>query len=93
MAEVFIQQQATLDHEAVAKMFDEMAARIRLNKDSKFGGVILLVPPGGLGNPIVHLLLSDQNPGYFWSSTKAMIEQEYRAVEDGVRQQGQMYRR
>lgn len=87
MAEAFFQPQATPDHEAIARMFDDMAARIRLNKDAKFGGALLLVPPGGLGKPIAHLLLSDQEAGYYWSSIKGMIDSEYRNVEELARSQ------
>lgn len=91
MAEQFFQPQATFDHEQIAKMFDDMAARIRLNKDAKFGGALLLVPPGGLGMPITHLLLSDQQAGYFWSSIKGMIDREYQSIQDMAR--GQQFNR
>ena len=41
-----------IDVEPFAKRFDRMAAQIRLNKDSSFGGAFVLVPPPGFGEPV-----------------------------------------
>lgn len=70
------------DAEAIAKRFEDLAARIRLNKDAKFGGAFLLVPPPLTGNVIETLVLSDQNPGLFWSVVFGMVEGEFKRLKD-----------
>lgn len=70
------------DAEAIAKRFEDLAARIRLNKDASFGGAFLLVPPPVTGNVVETLVLSDQNPGVFWSIVKGMIDAEWKALQD-----------
>jgi len=73
---------APIDVEEIAKRFESMAAQIRLNKDGKFGGAFLLVPPPLSGNIVETLVLSDQNAGLFWSSIKAMVDGEFKALQD-----------
>lgn len=70
------------DAETIARRFEAMAAQIRLNKDGKFGGAFLLIPPPLTGNPVETLVLSDQNAGLFWSSIKAMVDAEFKALQD-----------
>lgn len=70
------------DPEEIAKRFEAMAAQIRLNKDGKFGGAFLLVPPPLTGNVVETLVLSDQNAGLFWSAIKAMVDGEFKALQD-----------
>lgn len=70
------------DPEEIAKRFEAMAAQIRLNKDGKFGGAFLLVPPPLTGNIVETLVLSDQNAGLFWSAIKAMVDGEFKALQD-----------
>lgn len=75
--------------EQIALRFEAMAAQIRLNKDGKFGGAFLLVPPLGTGAPVELMTISDQNPGHFWMSVKLFIDEQYKRVQDMVaRQQG-----
>ena len=70
------------DAEEIAKRFEDMAAQIRLNKDAKFGGAFLLVPPPLTGNVIETLVLSDQNPGLFWSVVFGMVEEQFKRLKD-----------
>lgn len=72
----------TYDAEEIAKKFEAMAAQIRLNKDGKFGGAFLLIPPPMTGNMVETLVLSDQNGGLFWSSIKALVDNEYNRLKD-----------
>jgi hypothetical protein len=75
------------DAEEIAQRFEALAARIRLNKDASFGGAFLLVPPPATGNIVETLVLSDQNPGVFWSLVKGMIDAEWKALQDRVARQ------
>ena len=70
------------DPEEIAKRFEAMAAQIRLNKDGKFGGAFLLVPPPLTGNIVETLVLSDQNAGLFWSAVKTMVDAEFNALKE-----------
>lgn len=70
------------DVEEIAKRFEAMAAQIRLNKAGKFGGAFLLVPPPNTGNVVETLVLSDQNSGLFWSAIKALVDAEFKALQD-----------
>jgi hypothetical protein len=70
------------DAEEIAKRFEAMAAQIRLNKDGKFGGAFLLVPPPMTGSIVETLVLSDQNAGLFWSAVKAMVDGEFKALQE-----------
>ena len=72
--------------EAIAKQFDAMAARIRLNADDQFGGAFLMVPPANVGKAVELLALSNQNPGNFWMNLKLYIDQAYQEVADAARQ-------
>lgn len=74
--------QNAYDPEEIALRFEAMAAQIRLNKAGKFGGAFLLVPPPLTGNVVESLVLSDQNGGLFWSAIKAMIDAEFKALQD-----------
>jgi hypothetical protein len=70
------------DAEEIAQRFEAMAAQIRLNKAGKFGGAFLLVPPPMTGNIVETLVLSDQNAGLFWSAVKALVDAEFKALQD-----------
>lgn len=76
------QQSPTYDAEEIAKRFEAMAAQIRLNKDGKFGGAFLLVPPAQTGNVVETLVLSDQNAGLFWATVKMLIDAQYKTLQD-----------
>lgn len=77
------QQQA----EEIAKRFETMAARIRLNGSDNFGGAFLLVPPLNAGTPVELLTLSDINAGNFWMTVKLFIDEQYKAMVDLSAQQ------
>lgn len=70
------------DLEEIAKRFEAMAAQIRLNKDGKFGGAFLLIPPPLAGAAVETLVLSDQNAGLFWSTIKGLVDAEFKALQD-----------
>lgn len=59
--------------EAFAKVFDEMATRIRRNAGDSFGGAFVLLPPPGFGNPVSSLLLNTSNVQLMFWSTLAQI--------------------
>lgn len=70
------------DLEEIALRFEAMAAQIRLNKDGKFGGAFLLIPPPLAGSPVETLVLSDQNAGLFWSTIKGLVDAEFKRLQD-----------
>lgn len=75
-------QQGAYDAEAVAQLFDRMAARVRLNKDSEFGGAFVLVPPTGFGDPVDSLLLNTPNASLmFWHHLKSICDQTIKTME------------
>jgi len=53
-----------------AKLFDQMAAQIRLNRDAKFGGAFLMVPPDG--EAFSSLMLNQDQPAIFWSAVQTL---------------------
>ena len=59
--------------EVRAQLFEAMAAQIRLNKDAKFGGAFLLVPPGD-AEPAGSLMLNQEQPGIFWAAVKTLAD-------------------
>jgi hypothetical protein len=67
-----------------AKLFDHMAAQLRLNRDAKFGGAFLMVPPDG--DPVELVLLGQDQPAIFWSSVKTLAEIALSAAEKTNRQ-------
>ena len=72
--------------EARAAMFEDMARQIRLNKDAKFGGAFLVVPPSD-GEPFQSLMLGQDEPSIFWGAVKTLAEVAMQAL-DPRNQQG-----
>jgi len=65
-----------------------MAEKIKLNKESGFGGAVVIVPPGE-GETISFLLLDEkQNAAMFWSMVKTKAEIALSEIEQAERQQG-----
>ena len=54
--------------------FQEMSLRIQHNKDAKFGGACVLVPPGG--GKALELLMLDaaEDEGQFWATILTRIQ-------------------
>lgn len=75
------------ESEARARLFEELAAQIRLNKDAKFGGAFLIVPPSD-AEPFSSLMLNQDQPGVFWGAMKALVEMALQEIDRGQRQQG-----
>ena len=60
----------------IAKHFRDMADTIERNAEGSFGGVYVIVPPDGGGDPIKTLILdAHQDMALFWNSvvTKSQI--------------------
>lgn len=69
-----------------AALFDQMAAQIRLNRDAKFGGAFLMIPPDG--DPFSSLMLNQEEPSIFWAAVKTLAEVAMSALDRAQRQQG-----
>ena len=72
--------------EARAALFDQMAAQIRLNKDAKFGGAFLMVPPDG--DPFSSLMLNQDQPSIFWAAVQTLANMALSTLELAQRKQG-----
>lgn len=70
-----------------AKLFEEVAARIRLNRDAKFGGAFLVIPPGD-GEPFSLLLLNQEEAPIFWGALKGLVQVAEMLLEKAQRQAG-----
>jgi len=75
--------------EKAARLLDEMAARIRLNKDDVLGGAFVVIPPKDGGDPFTYLGLdSMQDAVLFYqllnSRIKAVLEQIDAQQRQGV---------
>jgi hypothetical protein len=70
-----------------ARLFDRMAAQIRLNKDAKFGGAFLLLPPGD-GEPVEQLMLNLAEPSIFWASLQTISNMAVASLDTFQRHQG-----
>lgn len=74
------------ESEKRAQLFEAMAERIRLNRDSKFGGAFLMVPPDG--EPFESLMLAQDEQSIFWAAVKTLADVAMAALEQSQRQQG-----
>jgi len=74
------------ESEARAALFDQMAAQIRLNKDAKFGGAFLMVPPDG--DPFSSLMLNQAEPSIFWAAVQTLANMALESLQQANRQQG-----
>ena len=70
-----------------AILFDQMAAQIRLNRDAKFGGAFLMVPPGD-GEPFSSLMLNQDEPSIFWAAIQTLAGIAMASLERVQRQAG-----
>ena len=70
-----------------AAIFEAMAARIRLNKDSTFGGAFVIIPPES-EEPVQLLTLSQEQPGLFWAAIQTLAQQAVNILEEQQRRQG-----
>lgn len=76
------------ESEVRALMFEDMARQIRLNKDAKFGGAFLLVPPGSGVDDFRSLMLNQEEPSIFWASVQTIANVAIAALDQRPRQQG-----
>ena len=63
-----------------AKLFDSMAAQLRLNRQAKFGGAFLMVPPGD-GEPFSSLMLNQEEATIFWAAVKTLADVALNALD------------
>ncbi len=71
-----------------AKPFTDMAARIDLNRDNKFGGAFVIVPPGEGLEPMHTLILDgQQNAAAFWSMLQTTCQVALNELENVARRQ------
>ncbi len=80
-------EQPIEEFEKRARLFDGMAAQIRLNKDAKFGGAFVLLPPMD-GEPIVQLMLNLEEPTIFWASLQTIASMGVDALNTKQQRQG-----
>ena len=65
-----------------------MAAQIRLNKDAKFGGALLAIPPGDDGEPFCFITFNQDEAAIFWSIVQTLGQMAQAAMEQASRGQG-----
>jgi hypothetical protein len=75
------------EFEKRARLFEQMAAQIRMNKDAKFGGALLAVPPGD-GEPFAHIAFNQNEAAIFWSIVETLAQMAKEAMQQAQRQQG-----
>ena len=74
--------------EALAKLFDDMAAKIRLNKEHPFGGAFVIIPPENGGDAMQTLILdAKQDPAQFFTLLKTKAEMQIMALDQLARNQ------
>ena len=75
--------------EVRAKLFEAMAAQIRLNRSApKFGGAFLFIPPGLGTEPFSSLMLNQEQPGIFWAAVKTLADMALQELDKNQRQSG-----
>ncbi len=72
--------------ESRAQLFEQMAAQLRLNKDAKFGGAFLVIPPAD-GEPFSSLMLNQDEASIFWGAVKTLGEVALASLDAAQRQQ------
>ena len=69
-----------------AKPFENMAARISTNAGETFGGAVVIIPPGTVGEPIELLMLDAQgDEAQFWSTIQTRIQMTISKLQDKER--------
>lgn len=82
-------EQPISEVEKRAQLFEDMARQIRLNKDAKFGGAFLLMPPDSTEEAWQSsLMLNQEEPSIFWASVQTIANMAIAALDRGQRQQG-----
>jgi hypothetical protein len=77
------------ENERRARMFDSMAAQLRLNHEAKFGGAFLLIPPDSTEEQCHSFLaLNQEQPGIFWATVQTIANIAVDATNQKQRQQG-----
>jgi hypothetical protein len=83
------EEQPLSENERRARMFDSMAAQLRLNKDAKFGGAFLMIPPDSTEEQCQSLmLLNMEQPGIFWAAIQTIANMAVNETDRMQRQQG-----
>ena len=77
-----------------AALFRNIAERLEKNTDEEFGGVFLIVPPEGGGEPIDGMFLASKpNPVSFYASMQGQVEMAIEEFKAANQPQGRMGRR
>jgi hypothetical protein len=74
--------------EVRAKLFEDIAAQIRLNRDAKFGGALLAVPPGIDGQPFSFITFNQDEAAIFWGVVETLAQVAKTSLEQAQRQPG-----
>ena len=69
--------------EVRAKLFDDMAQQIRMNREAVFGGAFLMIPPDG--EPFSSLMLNQAEPSIFWAAVKTLADVAMAALDRSQR--------
>lgn len=81
-------EQPKPEHQAAedrALLFENMAAQIRLNRDAKFGGAFLMVPPEN--EPFSSLMLNQDEASIFWATVETLAQVAKSSLERAQRGQ------
>lgn len=76
------------EFEKRARLFESMAAQIRLNKDAKFGGALLAIPPGDDGEPFSFIAFNQDEVAIFWGIVQTLSEMAHAVMEQASRGRG-----
>lgn len=68
-----------------AILFEQMAAQIRLNKDAKFGGALLAIPPGEGSEPFSFITFNQDEVAIFWSIVETLGKVAQNNIEHAQR--------
>jgi hypothetical protein len=71
--------------ETRARLFESMAAQIRLNKHAKFGGALLAIPPGDGTEPFSFITFNQDEAAIFWSIVQTLGQMAQSAMEQASR--------
>jgi hypothetical protein len=76
------------ESEKRALLFEDMARQIRLNRDAKFGGALLAIPPGQDSEPFSFITFNQEEAAIFWSIVQTLGQMAQEAMQQAQRAQG-----
>jgi hypothetical protein len=78
------EEQPIEEFEKRALLFEDMARQIRLNKDAKFGGALLAVPPAG-GETFSFITFNQDELAIFWGVVQTLAQVAKESIEQATR--------